>query len=69
MCFITPTHVYGRKGTPSENEKGVCTGGEHRCALEGCRGHRIAVRWSDGKHTFPCTKGMDIRSDGQYQIL
>lgn len=37
---------------------GLTTGGERLCTMEGCRGHRIGVRWEDGKLTFPCTHGM-----------
>lgn len=62
-------YVYGRKGTKFETVAGVLTGGKHQCQLEGCRGLRLAVRWPNGKHTFPCTKGMEIREDGQWQIL
>ena len=41
-----------------ENEKGITTGGNYLCRLEGCTGLRLAVRWNDGKTTYPCTKGM-----------
>jgi len=39
-------------------DKGEALKGVYRCRLDGCRGVRIPVRWSDGKHTFPCSKGM-----------
>jgi len=39
---------------------GRTTGGERHCQIEGCKGTRLGVLWSDGKLTFPCTKGMDI---------
>ena len=37
---------------------GRFTGGQCRCQMEGCTGRKIAVRWNDGKLTFPCSKGM-----------
>jgi len=61
--------VYGCKGTKFENVRGTLTGGEHHCTLEGCRGLRLAVRWPDGHMTFPCSKGMRVRADGDYEIL
>lgn len=66
-----PTHVYSRTG----DKKGELTGASHMCTLEGCRGQRLAVRWPKRKSdkrariTYPCTKGMDIRPDGQWQIM
>lgn len=50
-------------------EKGVTTGGERRCQLEGCGGRRIAVRWPKGNLTMPCTKGMDTLEDGLMKII
>jgi hypothetical protein len=32
--------------------------GERGCKLAGCRGLQLAVRWSDGKLTWPCTKSL-----------
>ena len=29
------------------------------CRMEGCTGMCQHVRWSDGKSTFPCSKGCD----------
>jgi hypothetical protein len=47
---------------------GKTTGGERQCAMEGCRGIRIGVRWDDGQLTYPCTKGMDF--DGkEYKVI
>ena len=43
---------------------GRTTGGTSHCRLEGCTGLRLAVRWSDGRLTFPCTKGMDYVRGG-----
>jgi len=37
---------------------GHTLGGKRPCALEGCRGMRMSVRWPDGKLTYPCTDGM-----------
>ena len=28
-----------------------------RCRLEGCTGWRIHVKWPNGRHTYPCSKG------------
>lgn len=28
-----------------------------RCTMEGCTGVRMHVKWTDGKSTYPCTKG------------
>jgi hypothetical protein len=45
---------------------GRTTGGDRRCALEGCFGRRVGVRWTSGRITWPCTKGMAIvRSSGK----
>jgi hypothetical protein len=57
--------VYSSNGKMS----GKVTGSERHCQLEGCRGTRMGVRWSDGKLTYPCTKGMKVRKDGNYQII
>lgn len=40
-------------------QAGVTTGGRYKCRMEGCTGLRLATRWSDGKITFPCTKGLE----------
>ena len=40
------------------DDTGKTTGSAHSCQLEGCRGLRISVKWEDGKHTFPCSRGM-----------
>lgn len=48
-------HTPGRGVQPRE---GHATGGTRTCGLDGCRGVRVGVRWSDGKLTWPCLKGM-----------
>jgi len=48
------------------NSVGYTTGGERPCTVEGCRGHRIGVRWEDGKMTFPCTEGMEYRNNARF---
>lgn len=66
-----PTLCYPRgydAKTQAPHPPGKLTGGERACTLEGCRGKRIGVRWDDGKLTWPCTRGMFIREDGQWQI-
>jgi len=46
--------VFARDGA----QAGVATGNTHHCRLHGCNGLRVTVRWSDGKFTYPCSKGM-----------
>lgn len=59
------------KGTPVLSSdgtiKGKLTGGSRHCGMEGCTGKALAVRWEDGKLTYPCTKGMDF-NNGTWQI-
>lgn len=52
-------------GTTKEGdlEAGFTTGSYHNCQMDGCNGVRLSVKWPDGKHTFPCTKGMELRTD------
>ena len=61
--------IRGNKVHSVSGEIGIRTGGEHHCQIESCRGKRLAVRWPDGKHTFPCTRGMKIREDGDWQLI
>lgn len=39
------------------------------CTLEGCRGHRIGVRWPNGKLTWPCLKGVKWLSKTKVRVL
>jgi len=55
-CYARDTPVKSRTGKLT----GKLTGGSRHCALEGCRGLRLGVRWSGGSLTWPCTKGMDF---------
>lgn len=48
---------------------GIATGSFHRCTMACCSGLRISVKWPDGKHTQPCTDGMEILEDGSWRIL
>ena len=61
-----------KKGTTVESRDGamtgVATGASYRCRMEGCTGLRCAVKWSDGKVTYPCTKGMRELPSGDWQI-
>lgn len=59
------TKVLSRDG----KSVGTTTGSTHHCQMEGCRGQRVSVKWTDGKITFPCSDGMDARPDGSLQIL
>ena len=43
---------------------GVFTGHSRPCALEGCRGVRLRVKWPDGKYTWPCSQGMGTPTFG-----
>jgi hypothetical protein len=47
--------------------KGKLTGGSRHCGMEGCTGKALAVRWDDGKLTYPCTKGMEY-TNGIWKI-
>lgn len=63
--FCEPgTKVLNRDAT----HEGTTTGGTRPCTMEGCTGIRIAVRWPDGKITYPCSKGLGSK-DGKYQII
>lgn len=48
---------------------GTVTSATRSCQLEGCRGIRIGVRWSNGQRTFPCSKGLTSVDDTTAQIL
>lgn len=60
--------VYGRKGTDFGKISGKITG-VSSCRLEGCGAPRLHVRWPDGRYTYPCAKGCDVRKDGNFQII
>jgi hypothetical protein len=47
---------------------GKTTGAVRLCQMEGCRGERLTVKWANGKHTHPCTKGMAYSKKG-WKIL
>ena len=47
--------------------QGVFTGAAYKCRLEGCNGRRLAVKWEDGKHTHPCSRGLVVE-DGKWRI-
>jgi hypothetical protein len=50
-------------------DAGRLTGGSRRCALEGCRGVLLGVRWPDGELTWPCTRGMTWdNAKGEWEI-
>lgn len=64
--FIEPgTKVRSRDGS----ETGEANGNTHHCRLHGCNGLRVSVRWPDGSHTFPCSKGMTQKRDGSWRLL
>ena len=45
-------------------QDGYATGSTHLCGMEGCTGRRVSVKWPDGRHTFPCSKGLEPYMDG-----
>ena len=45
------------------DEIGKFTGSTKRCTMSSCKGTRYAVKWSDGKLTWPCSEGIVL--DGQ----
>jgi len=49
-------------------EQGVATGHTSRCRMEGCTGVRVSTKWTDGKFTFPCSKGLLPQPDGKLKI-
>ena len=59
--------VYGRKGTKFARVCGKVTN-TSLCALEGCGGTRLHVKWPDGKRTYPCAKGCTVRDNGELEI-
>ena len=59
-----PAVILSTDGT----RRGIPTGSTHRCAMEGCLGRRITVRWPDGRITHPCSKGMRGVDDDVWQI-
>jgi hypothetical protein len=59
--------VYGRAGTSFSREAGEVTN-TSICALDGCGGTRLHVRWPDGKRTYPCVKGCLVTEDGNLRI-
>lgn len=63
-----PKYMYGRIGTSYEHVRGMITGANRHCRLEGCTGLCFVVKWPSGKVTYPCSKGVEVRSDGQLQI-
>ena len=65
------TLVYPRaNGKGKHGKPGKATGGRtRRCGIEDCCGELVAVRWPDGRLTFPCTAGMANCEDGTWAIL
>jgi hypothetical protein len=52
-----------------EKLEGRATGSYRYCQLEGCPGLRIAVRWPDGKLTWPCDEGLTTNLKYQVKII
>ena len=55
--------------TANHAHKGLATGGGYLCRLEGCTGWRIGVRWSSGRITFPCSKGMHLDTNTEGLVI
>ena len=58
------TVIYARDGRKS----GRTTGGFRPCAMDGCGGQRLGVRWQDGRITWPCTRGLEITKSGRIKL-
>lgn len=55
----TTTEVYmGKKCYSRDAKKSGTITSLKRCSLEGCTGVRLGVKWSDGRRTWPCSKGV-----------
>jgi hypothetical protein len=61
---MKPSLVFSRDG----KSKGHTTGHTRACPLDGCRGQRWRVKWPDGQHTWPCTKGL-VKLPRGWQLL
>lgn len=48
--------------------KGRMTGGVRICQLAGCTGICYAVRWTDGKLSYPCSKGLTQVTGNKFKI-
>lgn len=59
--------ILGRKVWKKPQPAGTVTG-TSPCRMEGCRGVRLHVKWADGRRTYPCAKGVNVRPDGTLEI-
>ncbi len=59
--FKSGLEVFGKSAMHKPLLHGLTTGSYHNCSMAGCTGVRLSVKWDDGKHSFPCTKGMTLR--------
>ena len=60
----TYTKVVDRFGTMTGEVVGT-----RRCQMNGCRANCLCVKWPDGKHTWPCMKGMKVVDKTTMQII
>jgi hypothetical protein len=65
--YIAPDE-YNPVWDPTGSERGIRTGGWRHCQMEGCNGLRVGLRWANGRISWPCTKGLITRPDGQWQM-
>lgn len=56
--------MYSRDG----KLKGLVVNLTSRGCHEGCLGTRLAVRWPGKRITYPCSAGLTVRKDGDWQI-
>lgn len=57
-------YVLSRDGS----EKGIIVLGSRHCNCCG-KQNKIRVRWPDGRHTWPCVRGLKIKNQYTYQII
>ena len=67
-CLGKGTEIWSRDG----GSKGVATGAQWKCRLDGCRGQRITVKWMDVTSrpviSHPCSEGITVK-DGKWVIM
>ena len=67
FCADTINYI-GNCYTIAGDEFGTFTGTHRVCQLEGCSGIRLGVRWPDSRITWPCSRGLIQRENGDWQI-
>jgi hypothetical protein len=73
MTAITPRprdedeYANGKKVWDRGHKKFGVIVGTRYCQMEGCNGLRLITKWSNGRRTMPCTKGMRLKN-GEWEI-